>query len=132
MIVTRAIKKGVGEEERMRKQTKKKDGAMGRERWSNVALSTIEGEFMVTTEASKEMLWLKFLEVRFKQKMYALFCDNQSTIHLDKNSSFHSRSKYIDVRSHWIRDVLDKKLLELEKIHMDHNGSDTMTKTLLR
>lgn len=75
----------------------------------------------------------KFLEeLGFKQKRYVIFCDNQSAIHLGKNSSFHSRSKHIDVRYHWIRDVLDEKLLELEKIHTDHNGSDMMTKTLPR
>ena len=40
--------------------------------------------------------------------------------------------KHIDVRYHWIRDVLDSKLLELEKIHTNDNCSDMMTKTLPR
>ncbi|XP_073061797.1 secreted RxLR effector protein 161-like [Primulina eburnea] len=30
----------------------------------------------------------------------------------------------------WMKDVLEKKLLKLEKIHTDENGSDMMTKTL--
>ena len=47
---------------------------------------------------------------------------------LGKNSTFHGRSKHIDVRYHWIRDVLDSKLLELEKIHTNDNGSDMMIK----
>ena len=51
---------------------------------------------------------------------------------LGKNSTFHGRSKHIDVRYHWIRDVLDSKFLELEKIHTNDNGSDMMTKTLPR
>ena len=58
--------------------------------------------------------------------------DSQSVIHLGKNSTFHSRSKHIDMRYHWIRDALDAKLLELAKIHTDDNGADMMTKTLLR
>ena len=57
-------------------------------------------------------------------------CDSQSAIHLSKNSTFHSRSKHIDVRYHWIRDVLKEKLLQLDKVHKDENGSDMMTKTL--
>jgi len=61
-----------------------------------------------------------------------LFCDNQSVIHLGKKLSFHSRSKHIDARYHWIRDVIDEKLLEPEKIHTDHNGSDMIPKTLPR
>ncbi|BBH05263.1 hypothetical protein Prudu_016603 [Prunus dulcis] len=43
---------------------------------------------------------------------------------------FHSRSKHIDVRYHWISDVLESKQLQLEKIHTDDNSSDMMTKSL--
>jgi hypothetical protein len=98
------------------------------------ALSTTEAELIAATEACKELLWMKkFLqELGFKQQQYVLFCDNQSTIHLAKNSSFHSRSKHIDVRYHWIRDTLNDKLLTLEKIHTDDNGSDMLTKALTR
>ncbi|KAI4332152.1 hypothetical protein L6164_017083 [Bauhinia variegata] len=56
--------------------------------------------------------------------------DSQSAIHLSKNLTFHSRSKHIEVRYHWIRDALERKQFSLEKIHTDDNGSDMMTKTL--
>ena len=70
----------------------------------------------------------KFLnELRFQQDKYELFYNSQSAIHIGKNFSFHSRSKHIDVGYHWIRDLLDKKLLQLEKIHTDKNGSDMLT-----
>ncbi|KAF3657946.1 hypothetical protein FXO37_14648 [Capsicum annuum] len=72
------------------------------------------------------------VELGCAQEMYMLYCDIQSVIRLDKNSTFHGWSKYIDVRYHWIRDVLDSKLLELEKIHTDENGSGMMTKALPR
>lgn len=99
-----------------------------------VALSTTEAKFIAATEACKELLWMKkFLtELGFKQQQYVLFCDNQSAIHLAKNSIFHSRSKHIDVRYHWIREILNHKLLELEKIHTDDNGADMLTKALVR
>ena len=88
-----------------------------------VALSTIEAEFIAATEACKELLWMKkfVVELGFKQQRYVLLCDSQSTIHLGKNSTFHARSKHIDVRYHWIRDVLNDKLVELDKVHADHN-----------
>ena len=97
-----------------------------------VALSTTEAEFIAAVEATKDLLWLRnfTMELGLKQIRYVLYCDNQSAIHLAKNFSFHSRSKHIDVRYHWIRDVLDAKLLELEKIHTDDNGSDMLTKIL--
>ena len=60
-----------------------------------------------------------------------LRCDSQSAIHLAKNSTFHSRSKHVDVRYHWIRAVLEDKLLQLEEVHTDENWSDMMTKVLL-
>ncbi|GMI77269.1 hypothetical protein HRI_001396200 [Hibiscus trionum] len=99
-----------------------------------VALSTTELEFIVATEACKEMLWMKKFvhEVDFTQERYVLYCDSQSAIHLGTNSTFHARSKHIDVRYHWIRDVLEAKLLELEKIHTDDNGANMLTKALPR
>lgn len=99
-----------------------------------VALSTTESEFIAATEACKEMLWMKKFvhELGFTQEKYVLYCDSQSAIHLGKNSTFHARSKHIDVRYHWIRDVLEAKLLELEKIHTNDNGADMLTKALPR
>jgi hypothetical protein len=97
-----------------------------------VALSTTEAEYMAATEACKELLWLKrfMQELGFMQQRYVVLCDNQSTIHLAKNSMFHKRTKHIDVRYHWIRDGLEDKMFELDKVHTDDNGSDMLTKVL--
>ncbi|RDX81970.1 hypothetical protein CR513_37293, partial [Mucuna pruriens] len=96
---------------------------------SCVALSTIKAEFIVITEACKELFWVKkFLqELGFVQDKYLLLYDSQSATHLGKNSTFHSRSKHIG-----IRDALDAKLLELVKVHIDDNGANMITKTLPR
>lgn len=72
------------------------------------------------------------MELGVKQEKHVLFCDNQSVIHLLKNSYFYSRSKHIDVHYHWIWDTLDSKLIELKKIHTDDNDSDMLTKVLPR
>jgi len=97
-----------------------------------VTLSTTEAEYIAITEACKEMLWLKrFIEeLGMGQARYSLMCDSQSAIALGKNSTFHSRSKHIEIRYHWIRDVLEEKVVELVKVHTDDNGSDMMTKVL--
>ena len=88
-----------------------------------VSLSTTDAEYIAAVEAAKEVLWMKnFLqELGMKQENYNLFCDSQSAIHLAKNPSFHSRTKHIDVRYHWIREAVSSKLLKLEKIHTDKN-----------
>ena len=97
-----------------------------------VALSFIEDEYIAATKASKELLWMqKFLqELGLNQKKFALFCDSQSVIHLSKNTTFHSKSKHIEVRYHWLREALEMKLLSLENIHTNDNGSNMMTKAL--
>ena len=60
-----------------------------------VALSTTEAEYIAVAEACKEFLWMKrfMQELGFKQQHYVVYCDNQSAIHLSKNSTFHARSK---------------------------------------
>ncbi|RVW91276.1 Retrovirus-related Pol polyprotein from transposon TNT 1-94 [Vitis vinifera] len=97
-----------------------------------IALSTTEAEYIAITEASKELLWMKkFLqELGLQQERYLLYYDSQSAFHFNKNPTFHFRSKHIDVRYHWIRDALDMALFCLEKIHIDENGSNMMTKPI--
>jgi len=64
------------------------------------------------------------------QERYVLHCDNQSAIHLTKNPTFHSRTKHIDYRYHWILNALEDGELQLEKVHTNDNWSDMLTKTI--
>ena len=79
----------------------------------------MEAEYVATTQASKEMIWLhRFMEeLGKKQENSRLYSDSQSAIHLAKNSSFHLRTKHIQIKYHFIIFVLDEELLKLEKIH---------------
>nr|GEY96698.1 retrovirus-related Pol polyprotein from transposon TNT 1-94 [Tanacetum cinerariifolium] len=61
-----------------------------------------------------------------------VLCDNQSAIHLAKNSMFLKRTKHIDVRYHWIRDSIEDVMFELNKVHTDDNASDMLTKAVAR
>ena len=75
-----------------------------------ITQSTTEAKYVAAMEACKEAIWLGKLvaDLGIKIEMLELHCDSQSAIHLNKNSSFHSKSKHIDVRYYWIRDVLEK------------------------
>ncbi|KAL5568700.1 hypothetical protein UlMin_025275, partial [Ulmus minor] len=57
-----------------------------------------------------------------------VFCDNQSSIHLTKNQMFHERTKHIDIKLHFIRDVVSRGIVTVEKIHTDENPADMLTK----
>ena len=71
-------------------------------------------------------------ELGKKQENSRLYSDNQSAIHLAKNSVFHSRTKHIELKYHFIRSVLDEELLKLEKIHTSQNSADMLTKGVTR
>ena len=99
-----------------------------------VALSTTEAEYIAANEASKEMLWLKIFlqELGLKQDGYVVNCDSQSVKDLSKNSIYHSCSKHIEIRYHWLRIVVEQQSFELEKIHTDENPADMLTKVVSR
>lgn len=46
-------------------------------------------------------------------------CDSQNAINLSKNATYHYRTKHIDMRYRWIRDVVNNKNILLKKIHTD-------------
>ena len=98
-----------------------------------VALSTTEVEYVVVTEASKEMIWLQGLlaKLGFRQAKNVLHSDSQSAIHLAKNSAFHSRTKHIGFRYHFVRSLLDDGVLTLEKIQGSKNPVDMLTKAVM-
>ncbi|GKA52809.1 hypothetical protein Tco_0746124 [Tanacetum coccineum] len=52
----------------------------------------------------------------------------ESTICIVKNRVFHSKTKHIEIRHHFIRDSYEKKLIQVIKIHTDHNVADLLTK----
>jgi hypothetical protein len=70
-----------------------------RKRQAVVALSTIEVEYMVASHASKEAIWLQILcsGIGFVQQAVRLDCDSRSAIFLEKNPTYHSKTKHIDV-----------------------------------
>ncbi|GKC45907.1 putative ribonuclease H-like domain-containing protein [Tanacetum coccineum] len=45
-----------------------------------------------------------------------------------QNPVFHSKTKHIEIRHHFIRDSYEKKLIQVIKIHTDHNVTDLLTK----
>ena len=86
---------------------------------SSVAQSSIEVEYIATTMASREAVWLRKLLVRlFGQPMNPtiIHCDNQSSIKLSVNPVFHDRSKHIEIPYHYVRDMVDRKIVKLEYI----------------
>ena len=64
------------------------------------------------------------------QDTLTVFCDNTSAINISKNLVQHSRTKHIDIRHHFIRDLVERKTMSLEYIDTEKQLADIFTKAL--
>ena len=102
-----------------------------------VSLSTTEAEYIAAGEAVKEALWLKrFINDLafdgFNISSIPLHVDNKSAIALIKNPVGHQRTKHIDARHHFIRDVVEEGHITVKWISGTENLADMFTKALPR
>jgi hypothetical protein len=100
---------------------------------SSVALSSMEAEYMAASAACQEAVWLdRVLKELGNTNINAitLFEDNKSCIQFAKNNSVHKRSKHIDQRYHYIRELVAENRIKLEYIPTELNIADMFTKPL--
>ena len=69
-------------------------------------------------------------ELGQRQESLTVFCDSQGAIHLSKHQVFHEKSKHIDVRMHFVRDVISEGSVKVLKIATEENPADMLTKTV--
>ncbi|XP_075636751.1 uncharacterized protein LOC142608987 [Castanea sativa] len=95
-----------------------------------VSLSTAEAEHIIAGSCCAQLLWMKKLlhDYGISQDTMCIFCDNTSAINLSKNSVQHSKSKHIEIRYHFIRDLVEEKIVWLEFINIDNQKADIFTK----
>jgi len=104
-------------------------------RQATVSLSTTEAEYIAASMATKEAIWLRNLLSdigRRCENATIIMTDNQSTIKLIKNPEFHSRTKHIDVRYHFIREKLIEHEIDVKYIPSKNQLADIFTKGLPR
>ncbi|GJY50561.1 hypothetical protein Tco_0441408 [Tanacetum coccineum] len=95
-----------------------------------VANSTTEAEYVAVASCYRQVLWIsnQMLDCGYNFMNIKIFIDNESTIRIVKNPVFHSKTKHIEIRHHFIRDSNEKKLIQMIKIHTDQNVTDLLTK----
>ena len=57
-----------------------------------------------------------------------VFCDSQSAIHLATNPAYHSKTKHIAVRYHFVRHVIEGGKVVLKTVRTQENHADILTK----
>jgi hypothetical protein len=111
--------------------------AWSSQRQKNVATSSTHAEYFAASEAAKQAYWLcgwmneiAVLDSRIMQGVVPLHIDNESAVKLTKNPESHARTRHIDIRYHYIRELVEDGTIETIWIPGTENPADMFTKPL--
>jgi hypothetical protein len=102
-----------------------------------VALSSCEAEYITTTIAACQDVWLGRLLTELKgeeeAKMFTLKkIDNLSAIQLSRNPVFHDCSKHIDTKYHFISQCVEEDMVRMEQVDTNNQLVNILMKSLGR
>jgi hypothetical protein len=85
---------------------------------NSISLSMVEAEYIAAGSGCTQLLWMKqmLVDYGFNQGTLTLFCDNMSAINISKNPIQHSKTKHIDIRHYFIRELVENKCIVLEHV----------------
>jgi len=92
----------------------------------------VEAEYIAAGSSCSQLVWMKQMLKKYnvEQDVLTLYCDNLSDINISKNHIQHSRTKHIDIRHHFIRDLVKEKVVTLEHVDTEEQLEDIFTKAL--
>ena len=98
-----------------------------------IVLSILEAEYISAAIATKEVIWMRRLlnELGFKQGVTVMKTDNEGAKNLANNNMISKKSKHIDTRYHYIRDVLKEEDIKLVYCIRKDNTTDVFIKAIL-
>ena len=86
-----------------------------------------------STSAACQAVWMRRILkdlMHNQEKATTIYCDNKSTIALSKNHVFHKKTKHIDTRYHFIRELVNNGELILQHCRSNEQLADIFTKAL--
>ncbi|GJU38239.1 hypothetical protein Tco_1191196 [Tanacetum coccineum] len=101
---------------------------------TSTSISSTEAEYIAMSGCCAQILWMRsqLSYYGFAYNCIPLYCDNKSAIALCCNNVQHSRSKHIDIRHHFIREQVEKGVVELYFVRTEYQLADIFTKALPR
>ena len=89
---------------------------------------------MASGNCCAQILWMKYILVDFglNYQSVPIFCDNTSTINLTKNPIQHSKTKHIDIKHHFIRELVQNRKIQMNYVNTKDQLEDIFTKALSR
>ena len=101
-----------------------------------VALSTMESEFIAFSSTVQEGVWLKrfldHLKVTSSEEPVTIMSDSQSSIAYTKDPKFHSKTKHIDIKYHYVKDKVARGEVNLKYISTHDMIADPLAKAVTR
>jgi hypothetical protein len=99
-----------------------------------VTISSTEAEYVALTEATREAVYLQrflgSLDMMAEEKATEIHCDNQSAAKLVQNPVFHGRTKHIDIRHHYVREIFQKGIIGIHYMPTNQMPANLLTKSL--
>ena len=98
-----------------------------------VALSVTEAELFAAVQCAQDMLYimrlLESMDLKVKKPMI-LHVDNKGAVDLANNWSVGGRTRHVEVKQHFLRDMKEQGLIRVEWLPTAENDSDLFTKNL--
>ena len=107
----------------------------GSKKQTTIMLLSTEAEYVALSEATHEVMWLCYLyeELGFVQKdPILLLGDNDGSIAVVKNLEFHTRTKHVDIRWHWVWELYNDGLVNILDCRDPQQTPDILTKQIPR
>ena len=101
----------------------------------STASSSTHAEYVALSEASCEACWLRNLYSKLgllkEEVPTTIHGDNDGSVAMANNPQFHSRSKHIALRWHWIRELVQDNTIAVDTCRDPNQTADILTKALL-
>ncbi|GJS58613.1 retrovirus-related pol polyprotein from transposon TNT 1-94 [Tanacetum coccineum] len=96
------------------------------------AMSTTEAEYVSLSACCAQVIWMRtqLLDYGYKYNRIPMYCDSKSAIAISCNSVQHSKTKHIDIRYHFIKEHVEKGIVELYFVNTEYQLADLFTKAL--
>ena len=98
---------------------------------SSVALSTVEAKHIALSVAVCEAVWLHKLLADLSEHVLdstIIHYGNQSCVKISDNPMFHDKSNHIEIKYHFIRDMVQRKEVLVQYLSRDEQVVDVLTK----
>ncbi|GJW91574.1 retrovirus-related pol polyprotein from transposon TNT 1-94 [Tanacetum coccineum] len=96
------------------------------------SMSSAEAEYVSLSACCAQVLWLRtqLTDYGFHFDKIPMYCDSKAAIAISCNPVQHSRTKHIDVRYHFIKEHVEKGIIELFFVGTEYQLADLFTKAL--